>query len=91
MEDNSTEPHIHDVWATRERPNRLSPEPLLALTRDMPVRDAAEMLGINVGTLQKWRNGETHAGLHYAQADRIAVRHLGTHPAVIWGNDWWKV
>ena len=51
------EPQIHDVWS--KRPTRLSPEPLLAITRDMPVRDAAAMLGINVGTLQKWRNGET--------------------------------
>jgi hypothetical protein len=85
------EPQIHDVWAKRERPARLSPEPLLAITQEMPVREAAQMLGINVGTLQKWRNGDTQHGLHYALADRIAVRNLGTHPAVIWGNDWWKV
>ena len=83
------EPQIHDVWS--KRPTRLSPEPLLVLTRDMPVRDAAAMLGINVGTLQKWRNGDTQVGIHYATADRIAVRHLNTHPSLIWGNDWWQI
>tara|TARA_R110000868_G_scaffold347228_2_gene608292 strand:+ start:254 stop:520 length:267 start_codon:yes stop_codon:yes gene_type:complete len=83
------EQNVVDVW--RERPNRLSPLPLLKLTEGMPCRDGASMLGINTGTLQKWRNGETAIGLHYAQADRIAVRHLGIHPSSLWGRDWWRV
>lgn len=92
MEQHEEQPEIaiHDVWTQRERPARLSPEPLLNMTRDLPVREAAAMLGINVGTLQKWRTGESQLGLHYATADRIAIR-LGTHPAVLWGREWWKV
>jgi len=87
----SHDPKVEDVWANkRERIARLSPEPLLRITADMPCRDAAALLGINVGTLQKWRNGETQIGLHYARADRIAVRNLGQHPSNIWGAEWWK-
>ena len=85
------QPQINDVWETPLRANRLSPVPLLQLTEGMPCRDAAAMLGINTGTLQKWRNGETHIGLHYAHADRIAIRNLGTHPANLWGAEWWKL
>lgn len=80
---------IVDVF--RERTNRLSPLPLLLLTEAMTCRDGASALGINVGTLQKWRNGDTDIGIHYAQADRIAVRHLGVHPSSLWGRDWWRV
>jgi len=91
MEENEAT-NVVDVWSdARERPNRLSPLPLLLLTEGMPCRDGASMLGINTGTLQKWRNGETAIGLHYAQADRIAVRHLNTHPSLLWGRDWWRV
>jgi hypothetical protein len=89
------QPSILDVWSEdhtlRERPTRLSPLPLLNLTDGMTCRDAAAMLGINAGTLQKWRNGNTDIGLHYAQADRIAVRSLGTHPSLIWGKEWWRI
>jgi hypothetical protein len=85
------QPQINDVWETPLRANRLSPLPLLQLTEGMPCRDAAAMLGINAGTLQKWRNGDTHIGLHYAHADRIAIRNLGTHPANVWGVEWWKL
>lgn len=49
------------------------------------------MLGVNAGTLQKWRNGETQQGLHYARADKIACQSLGVHPTAIWGKDWWRV
>lgn len=83
--------HASDARGMRERPNRLSPLPLLRMTDGMPCREAAAMLGVNAGTLQKWRNGETEIGLHYAQADRIAIRHLGTHPSNVWGQEWWKV
>ncbi len=85
-------PTIEDAWAgaKRERIARLSPEPLLRIVQDMACRDAAAFLGVNVGTLQKWRNDETSIGLHYARADRIAVRNLGKHPSAIWGADWWR-
>jgi hypothetical protein len=89
-------PNIINIWqdeslAKRLRPNRLSPSPLLRITDGMACRDAAAMLGINAGTLQKWRNGQIETGLHYAQADRIAIRKLGVHPATVWGSDWWRV
>ena len=86
-------PAIVNLWHNKQRdkPNRLSPLPLLRMTDHMPCRDAAAMLGINAGTLQKWRNGEIETGLHYAQADRIAIRSLGVHPSFVWGAEWWKV
>ena len=94
-------PSVLNLWNTagesgshgteRDRPQRLSPLPLLRITDGMPCREAATFLGINAGTLQKWRNGETETGLHYARADRIAIKNLGKHPADIWGQDWWKV
>jgi len=88
------EPSVNNVWhgkTYRERPQRLSPEPLVKLVDGMPCRDAAALLGINAGTLQKWRNGNTQHGIHYARADEIACRALGVHPTAIWGNDWWRV
>ena len=63
----------------------------LRITEDMPCREAAAFLGVNAGTLQKWRNGDIETGLHYARADRIAIKNLGKHPADVWGQDWWKV
>lgn len=92
----SDTPAVEDVWqsvraTTRERPVRLSPLPLVRIVDGMSCREAAAMLGINTGTLQKWRNGETAQGLHYARADRIAVQQLGVHPTAIWGQAWWKV
>jgi transposase-like protein len=58
----SDTPVVSNVWTTaqprttaRERPVRLSPEPLVKIVDGMPCREAAAMLGINAGTLQKWR------------------------------------
>jgi len=94
----SDTPVVSNVWTTaqprtttRERPVRLSPEPLVKIVDGMPCREAAAMLGINAGTLQKWRNGETQQGLHYAKADQIACNALGVHPTAIWGKQWWQV
>ena len=87
-------PAVDNVWlatTARERPIRLSPEPLVRIVEGMPCREAAALLGINAGTLQKWRNGETQQGLHYAKADQIACNALGVHPTAIWGKQWWQV
>lgn len=78
---------VEDVWK-RERIARLSTTPVLRAVHDLPVREAAEVLGVNVGTLMKWRASEGTATIHYARADRIAIR-LGHHPSVLWGRDWW--
>lgn len=86
-----TEPRVEDVWSKRERPGRLSPEPLLRFVVDLPCREAAEALGVNPGTMVKWRAGNFEPGIHYAKADRIAVKHLRTHPATIWGQEWWSL
>ena len=85
------EPRVEDVWSKRERPARLSPEPLLRFVIDLPMREAAEALGVNPGTMVKWRAGDFHPGIHYAKADRIAIKHLQTHPANIWGQQWWRL
>lgn len=83
------EPQVEDVWK-RERIARLSCEPVLRVVSDLPVRDGAELLGVNVGTLMKWRQSEGSATIHYARADRIAIR-LGVHPSAMWGRDWWTL
>ena len=80
---------VEDVWK-RERIKRLSTAPILRAVHDLPVREAAAQLGVNVGTLVKWRNSEGASTIHYARADRIAIR-LGVHPSVMWGKDWWNL
>jgi hypothetical protein len=57
----------------------LSTTPILRVVNDLPVRDGADLLGVNVGTLMKWRASEGSATIHYARADRIAIR-LGLPP-----------
>lgn len=84
-----TDVGVEDVWK-RERIKRLSTTPLLRAVHDLPVRDAAETLGVNVGTLVKWRASEGACTIHYARADRIAIR-LGVHPSVMWGREWWNL
>lgn len=80
---------VENAWK-RERIARLSTEPVLRAVSDLPVREAAEKLGINVGTLVKWRASEGTATIHYARADRIAIR-LGVHPSAMWGREWWTL
>jgi DNA-directed RNA polymerase specialized sigma24 family protein len=80
---------VEDVWK-RERTARLSTTPLLRVVHDLPVRDAADLLGVNVGTLMKWRASEGTSTIHYARADRIAIR-LGCHPSAMWGREWWSL
>jgi transcriptional regulator with XRE-family HTH domain len=57
----------------------------------LSMRDAAEVLGVNPGTITRWRNpeGERRPSIHFAKADEIAIR-IGFHPAEIWGAEWWK-
>ncbi len=83
------EPSVEDVWK-RERTARLTTEPILAKVADLPVREAADLLGVNVGTLMKWRASEGTATVHFARADKIAVR-LGVHPCAMWGRTWWTI
>jgi hypothetical protein len=80
---------VEDVWK-RERVARLSTTPILRVVNDLPVRDAADLLGVNVGTLMKWRASDGSATIHYARADRIAIR-LGCHPSAMWGREWWSL
>lgn len=37
-------------------------------------------------TLYRWQRRQT---IYYLDADRIAVKQLHTHPAHIWGHDWY--
>lgn len=80
---------VENVWK-RERIARLSTTPVLKAVEGLPVRDAAERLGVNVGTLVKWRASEGNATIHYSRADKIAIR-LGVHPSQMWGRDWWSL
>jgi hypothetical protein len=86
-------PSVHNPWTVANASESLckARERLLRITEDMPCREAAAFLGVNAGTLQKWRNGDIETGLHYARADRIAIKNLGKHPADVWGQEWWKV
>jgi len=80
---------VEDVWK-RERIARLSTTPILRAVDGLPVREAASLLDVNVGTLMKWRASEGEATIHYARADRIAIR-LGVHPSAMWGRAWWSL
>jgi len=84
-----TEVGVEDAWK-RERVARLSTIPILRAIDNLPVRDAAQLLGVNIGTVVKWRASEGSATVHYARADRIAIR-LGVHPAYMWGREWWQI
>ena len=76
---------------SRERPPRFSPDPLLRIVDGLSMRDAADVLGVNPGTITRWRNSsdENPSSIHFVKADEIAVR-VGVHPASIWGQAWWK-
>lgn len=54
------------------------------ILRETGTAVAAERLGVDVRTVQRWiRNG-----VNVYTADRIAVKLDGNHPAFIWGRDW---
>lgn len=56
------------------------PAALVAST-SMPLRAVARRLGVDPAILCRPLSGR--------QADDYACR-LGTHPAVVWGTDWWE-
>lgn len=72
-----------------------APEPKLLDARRLFALYAPEeddiALGVKLGVGRKkvahWKKTEDHWISSY-YADKIAIR-LGTHPAVIWGRDWW--
>jgi hypothetical protein len=47
-----------------------------------------ESLGVGRTTVNKWRNNRQYM-LNAFYADRIAIR-IGTHPAMLWGRQWWE-
>ena len=47
-----------------------------------------EALGVGRATVHRWRNDKNYLLTAY-HADRIAIR-IGTHPAMIWGRQWWE-
>lgn len=48
--------------------------------------DVAAEVGVHPRTVMRWR----HTGLTWDHADKAAI-HLGSHPALIWGNEWWAL
>jgi Homeodomain-like domain len=46
------------------------------------VSEIAEALGVTDRTIQRWRA----TGIDPYLADEIAIKHLGMHPAEIWGT-----
>jgi plasmid maintenance system antidote protein VapI len=61
------------------------PEPVLASYHGKSNTETAELLGVTRETIARWRNG--HHGLTVWRADELAVKKLGTHPALLW-PDW---
>lgn len=47
-----------------------------------------EILGVGRSTINKWRNEKSHM-LGIYRADALAIR-IGKHPALVWGNLWWR-
>ena len=68
----------------RNRPT-YDPEPLLqaAGAPHRTDREIAGMLGVQLGTIQAWRNGSRHIYDVANRPDRYAVA-AGRHPAEIW-------
>lgn len=61
---------------------------LLALWDDeTPDQVIAEALGVGRKTVLNWRKGRYATVDPYA-ADRYAIR-IGTHPGLVWGEEWW--
>ena len=54
-------------------------------TDDSLIGDA---LGVGRVQVSKWRRGHSFMLTEY-HADRIAIR-IGTHPAMLWGRQWWE-
>lgn len=46
-----------------------------------------EALGVGRTQVNRWRNDREYLLTDY-HADKIAIR-IGTHPALIWGRQWW--
>jgi hypothetical protein len=66
---------------------RFDVRPLEALIgADLSAGTIAEMLGTTRRAVTRWRS----IGLNERQADELAVRHLGVHPSVVWGAEWWR-
>lgn len=47
-----------------------------------------EALGVGRTAVNNWRNNRKYLLTAY-HADRIAIR-IGTHPAMLWGRQWWE-
>lgn len=47
-----------------------------------------EALGVGRSQVNRWRNNNSYL-LNAYHADRIAIR-IGTHPAMLWGRQWWE-
>lgn len=65
--------------------------PVEALVERLGDRDdhtAAEILGVSLHTLRRWKYVGGLELCHW-QADRYACR-LGYHPSSVWGQKWWS-
>lgn len=49
-------------------------------------QDIAAALGVNRRTVRMWRQGDPLISAY--RADRLSIR-IGTHPALVWGQQWW--
>lgn len=55
---------------------------------DADVTTLALVAGASPRQIQRWRTGKT--GISFRTADAVAI-HLGSHPLLIWGEDYWDV
>jgi hypothetical protein len=67
-------------------PNRLPVAPLLPLFGDLDGPTAADLLGVSIAAVVRWRNGSRRT-IHERDADRYAVA-LHRHPVEVWGDAW---
>jgi hypothetical protein len=58
------------------------PAPVLARFPGASNGEVADLLGVTIRTVNRWRSG--HTGIICKLADEIATQHLGLHPALLW-------
>jgi hypothetical protein len=83
---------------TQTKKRRMGPKPLPRLFDARILLDLfdeetddtliGEALGVGRVSVGRWRKDKQYLLTAY-HADRIAIR-IGTHPAMLWGRQWWE-
>lgn len=70
----------------QQHPRCFTTEEVLPLIADMSNEDAAEFVGVNKKTVERWRRGRCNGRLDLDQADKFACK-LGLHIDLIWDRE----